>query len=165
MQGVWVRSLVGELDPACMPQLRVHMLQLKRPRTPKRSRVPQVRPGIAKINKINNYLKKRRSRRNNIWVQGRFCLWKTSLIMVHIQEENGEFSAQGIILRQEKQPVRKMDPRPWFKCVKWGPMKISAPIVEWLWHWMEVTKRLCVCVCKYTCIHTQMHVSKLYLQT
>ena len=28
MQGAWVRSLVGELDPACMPQLRACMLQL-----------------------------------------------------------------------------------------------------------------------------------------
>ena len=32
MQGARVRSLVGELDPACMPQLRVRMLQLKSPR-------------------------------------------------------------------------------------------------------------------------------------
>ena len=29
MQGARVRSLVRELDPACMPQLRVCMLQLK----------------------------------------------------------------------------------------------------------------------------------------
>ena len=30
-EGAWVRSLVGELDPACMPQLRVHMPQLRSP--------------------------------------------------------------------------------------------------------------------------------------
>ena len=32
MQGVWVRSLVGELDPTWMPQLRVCVLQLRSPR-------------------------------------------------------------------------------------------------------------------------------------
>ena len=37
MQGARVPSLVGELDPTCMPQLRVRM--------------PQLRPGTAKINK------------------------------------------------------------------------------------------------------------------
>ena len=31
MQGNWVRSLVRELYPTCMPQLRVHMLQLRSP--------------------------------------------------------------------------------------------------------------------------------------
>ena len=31
MQGAQVRSLVRELDPTCMPQLRVHMPQLRSP--------------------------------------------------------------------------------------------------------------------------------------
>ena len=31
MQGAWVQSLVGELDPTCMLQLRVRMPQLKIP--------------------------------------------------------------------------------------------------------------------------------------
>ena len=31
MQGARVRSLVGELDPTCMPKLRVRMLQLRIP--------------------------------------------------------------------------------------------------------------------------------------
>ena len=30
MQGAWVQSLVWELDPTGMPQLRVHMTQLRR---------------------------------------------------------------------------------------------------------------------------------------
>ena len=31
MPGAWVQSLVGELDLACMPQLSVHMPQLRSP--------------------------------------------------------------------------------------------------------------------------------------
>ena len=43
--GAWVRSLVRELDPTCMPHLRVHMPQLRSP-------VPQLRPSATKeINK------------------------------------------------------------------------------------------------------------------
>ena len=46
MQGARIQSLVGELDPACMPQLGVHMPQLKI------SHMPQRRPGAAKIKKL-----------------------------------------------------------------------------------------------------------------
>ena len=31
MQGAWVQSLVGELDPACMPQLRIPHAATKDP--------------------------------------------------------------------------------------------------------------------------------------
>ena len=43
-RGPGVRSLVRELDPACMPQLRVCTPKLK-------AHMPQLRPGAAKINK------------------------------------------------------------------------------------------------------------------
>ena len=41
MQGAGVRSLIGELDPACVLQLRVHMLQ-------RRAQTPQLRLSTAK---------------------------------------------------------------------------------------------------------------------
>ena len=60
-RGARVQSHVGELDTACMPQLRVcmpqlrvRMLQLRVCMLQQRSRMPQLRPGTAKTNKQTN---------------------------------------------------------------------------------------------------------------
>ena len=60
MQGAQVQSLVRELDPACMPQLkRSCMPQLKRScMSQRRSCVPQLRPNAAKIKQTNKNKKK-----------------------------------------------------------------------------------------------------------
>ena len=42
MQGAWVQSLVRELDPTCMPQLRVRMPQLKSPRAATKTQCNQI---------------------------------------------------------------------------------------------------------------------------
>ena len=49
MEGAWVRSLVRELDPICMLQLRVHMPQLRSPHAATKTR----------RNQINNVKKKK----------------------------------------------------------------------------------------------------------
>ena len=73
--GAGVRSLVGELDPACRPQLRVHVPQ-------RRSRVPQLRSQRSQNTYIHTYIhtyifKKRRRRRKEIKRRRRIpgCKW------------------------------------------------------------------------------------------
>ena len=67
MQGAWVWYLVGELDPTCMPQLRVRMPQLRSPPAATKTQHNQ--------KKINIFFKNPLLKQDSLMLPALFAWW------------------------------------------------------------------------------------------